>query len=129
MNHQSPLAILSTLWLVGLLAAGGCGGEAVVDGVANADNTCDASSCPDGYCNSDHKCVTRAQICARACKVIPVCMTSGPKECYDFCFTDLSDCGAQQMAATDACTDHLESVCNADEWLECIQPISCLETE
>ena len=72
--------------------------------------------------------MTRKQICARACEIIPDCMTSTKQECNEFCFADLGDCSAAQMADTDACTDALIPQCDGDAWLVCITPISCLST-
>jgi len=87
------------------------------------------SDCGDGYCDKG-TCISRDQICRRACEVIPVCLTSGPQECYDFCFADLEECSSQQMADTDSCTDELVAPeCDGEAWLECVLPIACLETD
>ena len=85
-------------------------------------------SCPEGYCDGDGACVTRAQICAHACEFIPPCMTSTPTDCYEFCFNDLGDCSATELHQTNECTDvTLTPVCHADDWLVCVTAIPCLE--
>lgn len=110
--------------LAGALALAGCGGKAVIDPVP-----CDALNCPDGYCDDAGACITRAQICARACEIIPVCMTPPKPTCYDFCFADLDNCSAPEMEATDVCTDTLPPDCDAadaDAWLACVEAVPCL---
>lgn len=139
----------------GLASAAGCGGRLVAEArECECDATqscpegdlcgsyrCDAcecvmdhpstlgTPCPEGYCDGAGVCFNRAKICAYACEFIPACMTSTPPGCYEFCFNDLADCSAAEFLATDACTSTLTPVCHADEWLSCITPILCLETE
>lgn len=151
------VALLGVTFAGGLFASA-CGGKVVfeteseeppcgctADTDCGADNECGdwscqrcecvlnaepyGSACFDGYCDRGD-CITRDQICRRACEVIPVCMTSTEQECYDFCFEDLTECTSEQMADTDECTDELViPECDGDAWLQCILPITCLETD
>lgn len=117
--RHTSFALATSLALAGLgLAA--CGGQAFIDAAP-----CDAQTC-DGYCDPAGACVTRADVCERACEVIPVCMTPPKQGCYEECFADVADCPDDELEATDLCTDTLSPTCDAAGWLACVEAVACL---
>jgi len=151
--HYLPRVLLTMMVAAVAPAVVACGGKAVADSDDAGSGTCgctcplgdqcgyytcgsdcgcllvpepEATACPEGYCDGQGACVTRTEICTRACQIIPDCM--GSTDCYPYCFHDLGDCSAAELRDTDQCTyDFLLPVCQADAWADCVLQIPCLE--